>query len=203
MRSPKLLSLLVAIGAVVAGMSAMPGQAKADLITNGGFETGDFTGWTFDDSGFPMYTVTDPIHSGTYAAQIAGYSYAPDTLSQTVTTTANQAYVLSFWEWQDNGTPSGLSVSWDGTTIFSNQNPSDVNEYVNFMFNVVGSGTDTVVFTAYNDPEYTYLDDVSLIAGTVATPLPSTWTLLIAGFVGLGFFAFGGSKKRTVAHASV
>jgi cbb3-type cytochrome oxidase subunit 3 len=29
--------------------------------------------------------------------------------------------------------------------------------------------------------------------------LPSTWTMLIAGFVGLGFFAYRGSKKNGAA----
>jgi hypothetical protein len=33
----------------------------------------------------------------------------------------------------------------------------------------------------------------------VATPLPSTWTMLIAGFVGLGFFAYRGTKKNAAA----
>ena len=28
-----------------------------------------------------------------------------------------------------------------------------------------------------------------------ATPLPSTWTMLIAGFAGLGFAAYRGTKK--------
>jgi hypothetical protein len=36
-----------------------------------------------------------------------------------------------------------------------------------------------------------------------ATPLPSTWTMLIAGFVGLlGFVAFGGKKRNASALAS-
>ncbi len=35
-----------------------------------------------------------------------------------------------------------------------------------------------------------------------ATPLPSTWTMLIAGFAGLGFFAFRGSKKGSAAIAA-
>jgi hypothetical protein len=35
-----------------------------------------------------------------------------------------------------------------------------------------------------------------------ATSLPSTWTMLIAGFVGLGFFAYRGSKKNTAAIAA-
>jgi hypothetical protein len=42
-------------------------------------------------------------------------------------------------------------------------------------------------------------------AGTFAvdpTPLPSTWTMLIAGFVGLGFFAYRGSRKNAAALAA-
>jgi hypothetical protein len=34
-----------------------------------------------------------------------------------------------------------------------------------------------------------------------ATPLPSTWSMLIAGFVGLGFFAYRGSKKHAAIAA--
>jgi hypothetical protein len=42
-------------------------------------------------------------------------------------------------------------------------------------------------------------------AGTfaaVVTPLPPTWTMLIAGFVGLGFFANRGSRKNAAALAA-
>jgi hypothetical protein len=35
-----------------------------------------------------------------------------------------------------------------------------------------------------------------------ATPLPSTWTMLIAGFVGLGFFAYRGTKNRSASLAA-
>ena len=35
-----------------------------------------------------------------------------------------------------------------------------------------------------------------------ATPLPSTWTMLIAGFVGLGLFAYRGSKNRSAIAAA-
>jgi hypothetical protein len=31
------------------------------------------------------------------------------------------------------------------------------------------------------------------------TPLPSAWTMLITGFIGLGFFAYRGSKKTSTA----
>ena len=35
--------------------------------------------------------------------------------------------------------------------------------------------------------------------GSTATPLPSTWLMLLSGFVGLGFLAFRGTKKGAVA----
>jgi hypothetical protein len=40
-------------------------------------------------------------------------------------------------------------------------------------------------------------------ANIAATPLPSTWTMLIAGIVGLGFFAYRGTKKAPAALAAV
>jgi hypothetical protein len=43
------------------------------------------------------------------------------------------------------------------------------------------------------------LTQVGGIWTTTETPLPSTWTMLIAGFAGLGFFAYRGSKKNTAA----
>ena len=40
-------------------------------------------------------------------------------------------------------------------------------------------------------------------AGTfTVTPLPSTWLMLLSGFVGLGFFAYRGTKKRTALSAA-
>jgi hypothetical protein len=37
---------------------------------------------------------------------------------------------------------------------------------------------------------------------SAATPLPSTWLMLLSGFIGLGFFAYRGSKKTTAAIAA-
>jgi hypothetical protein len=35
-----------------------------------------------------------------------------------------------------------------------------------------------------------------------ATPLPTTWLMLVSGFVGLGFFAYRGTKKNSAVPAA-
>jgi hypothetical protein len=39
------------------------------------------------------------------------------------------------------------------------------------------------------------------ISAQATTPLPSTWLMLLSGFLGLGFFAYRGSKKNSAALA--
>jgi hypothetical protein len=48
-------------------------------------------------------------------------------------------------------------------------------------------------------PEESY--DPSFGSFLVATPLPSTWLMLLSGFVGLGYFAYRGSKKAVAIAA--
>jgi hypothetical protein len=166
----KLKSMLIASAATVA-VGFITTTAQADLITNGGFETGDFTGWIVNAVSYPMYIVTSPVQTGNYAAQIAGYDYGPDTLTQNnILTTAGQVYLLSFGRWQDVALPNGLTVTWNGNLIFSEADIVTGAPYQNFSFNVVGTGSDSLVFTAYNNPAFTYLDDVSVnpVPGPIA-----------------------------------
>ena len=60
-------------GAALAAAMTVSGAQAAELVTNGGFETGDFTGWATGGTSFPIYTVTNPVQEGVYAAQIAGF----------------------------------------------------------------------------------------------------------------------------------
>jgi hypothetical protein len=45
-------------------------------------------------------------------------------------------------------------------------------------------------------------DAGTFAANLSATPLPSTWTMLIAGFIALGLFGYRGSKKNAAALAA-
>jgi hypothetical protein len=178
----KLLFLSAVVGLV------LPSLALADLnlVVNGGFETGDFTGWTtqFDPS-YPQYVVTSPAHTGAYAAQIAGYDFGPDILSQTIATTPGQIYNFSFWRYQEGPADptTSLTVTWDGATIFSEVNPAnaDYGVYQGFSASVTGTGSDLLAFTSVNNPSYTYLDDVSV----AQTPEPGFYGVMAMGLCGL------------------
>ncbi|MFY9970741.1 MAG: carbohydrate binding domain-containing protein [Roseiarcus sp.] len=120
----KLLTIFAA-GALAFAASSATNANAANLVVNGGFETGDFTGWTTDPVSYPMYIVASPVYAGTYAAQIAGYSFGPDTLTQTIATTAGQEYTLSFWIYQQAiGPVTFFDVTWDGSTVVSMSYPA-------------------------------------------------------------------------------
>jgi chitinase len=91
------LAALLAMLLVTIGLNATrtPAAHAANILTNGGFETGSLSNWTC--SAGTGSTVTTPVHSGSYA--LAGAASASDTAqcTQTVAVKANTAYTLSAW----------------------------------------------------------------------------------------------------------
>jgi hypothetical protein len=66
-------------------------------------------------------------------------------------------------------------------------------------FSLIAGDFYTVTFQGV-DPNLT--DRTAFIDNVSISPLPSTWTMLIAGFVGLGYFAYRGTKTRAGAIAA-
>jgi hypothetical protein len=161
------------------------------LIQNGGFETGDFTGWTLNEASGTVSIVDNGSnsgispHSGTYFAAL-GHPSTLGYLTQTVPTVANQAYLLSLWLKSPNAatasgglvssnTPNEFSVSWNGNTLFDQTNIPQIRSWTNLQFIVTASGTGTVLqFGERVDPWYLGLDDVSVTPIPAATFQPST-----------------------------
>jgi hypothetical protein len=68
------------------------------------------------------------------------------------------------------------------------------------------SGPDQALFDgqgiAYLDFASANLTLSQLSLGAAAAPLPSTWTMMLIGFVGLGFIVYRGTKNRSAANAA-
>ncbi len=137
------------------------------LVQNGGFEMGDFTGWTQSGNidGYET-VVTDPayIQSGNYGAQIGCYG-SLYYLSQTLPTTPGQLYLVSFWVVNYNGVgPNEFLADWGATTLFD-QTDMGTDGWLHMQYLVTAAGTSTTLqFGFRNDPWYFALDDVSVTA---------------------------------------
>ena len=131
--------ILLALTAVAAVSFAYP--AKANLITNGGFETGDFTGWTPSASGAEVVGTFQfqPPHSGSFQAHINNGS-----ITQTLVTMAAQSYTIDFWLENPSGqVGDSFVVKWGGSTIFTQ--PVQPLSYTEFTFTETASSTSTAL----------------------------------------------------------
>ena len=150
------------------------GLGQTNIVLNGGFETGDFTGWTvtgggnFVDDGSSAGITP---HTGIYVAEFGAVGEV-DYLSQTLSTTPGASYLLSFWlNSPDGETPNEFLVSWNGTVLFD-ETDLPAFGWTNIQFVVTATNTSMVLqFGGQDDPTYLALDDVSVVP-TQAAPSP-------------------------------
>ena len=175
-----------------------------NLVLNGGFETGDFTGWTLQGTSAYNHaagSASSPahpelVHSGAYGALLGEVSTL-GYLSQTLSTVTGQLYLLSFWVnspyFTGGDSPNEFQVSWNvggATTILYDQANLAPFNWTNLQFAVPATAPSTVLqFGARNDPQEFGLDDVSVVP---IAPPKIRGVALLSGKVTLNWAAVSG-----------
>ena len=126
-----------------------------ERVINGGFETGDVTGWTGVNAGVNSAYA----HSGTYSGYMYDPSAAGGTLIQTIDLT--NVNTLSFYGQNTNGTNTVVYIYFDGILGYTENVNISSWAYIELDVSTY-SGNVVVKFESYLDADI-WLDDVSAI----------------------------------------
>lgn len=171
--------------------AASPAVA-VELIANGGFETGDFTGWTrFGGLGQTDVNAADAF-SGAFGARFSPNS--PGGITQLFATAPGTSYVIGFdlRHLANLREPlNGVTISFGTDTLLAIDNAATV-DWTSYSFLRVAADAATELRFTFRDnrdapPNRYSLDNASVIA--LAVPEPAVWALLIAGFGLVGLAA--------------
>jgi hypothetical protein len=201
-------------------MTAVSG-AKANYLVNGGFETGNFSGWSTQSFGgtnpvviqygqagqYPIgafgEAVPAPVGGGTYGAYFSTDTGA-DIIFQKLTLPAGQ-YQFSF----DIYAPSnGLANPFDASYVAGVSHGSELFGTAKDL--AAGWNDLSVDFTSNGKSQFAFfafhgdgMGNIPFAADVVvdnfsvtAIPEPSTWAMMLLGFAGLGYMAF---RRRSLA----
>ncbi|WP_065756004.1 PEP-CTERM sorting domain-containing protein [Bradyrhizobium paxllaeri] len=207
--------LLKFTGAALIGVLLQSGASQANVLLNGGFETGNFLGWTVNTGGeatypqvviaynqggaYPTGAFGEPIPTAPNGGNYGAYFVSDNTnesISQEISLTQGQSYQVSFEVYSPN---NGRRNAFDATL------QSSVDGVLSPLFTAktLASGWTvySAIFTASAANPYTFAlnfhgqgvpagDFVVDNASVAAVPEASTWAMMILGFVGVGFLAY-------------
>lgn len=179
--------------------------AHAGLVANGGFESGDLSGWQLsgaEDSA--MVGSEQPfMHSGDYAAFLGSYGTLAG-ITQNIGTTAGQAYTLTFWlsnlgaSLENEDSVSYFSVSIDGAvqpaSLLYSKEASEFTRY-DVAFTAASSLSE-LKFDFRQDDAFWILDDVSVEAVNESADVPEPGSLPLVLIALLACLPVVGKRNR-------
>jgi hypothetical protein len=185
--------------AALALAAALPAQAAANLVANGSFESGafglgSFDGWatklgddaTFVDSSGQTGVQPGKAEDGLWSAYFGSAAASGGaTISQTLATTAGQAYALDFWLANDNSggaAASAFSARVGGVSLFTASSLPTANCVHEHVVFAATSAASVLELAASNETGYLQLDNVSVSA----VPEPASASLWLVSLLTLG-----------------
>ncbi len=176
--------------AAVATLAALPAIAGINLITNGDFETGDFTGWGTEAAsmGSEFGVVMQP-HTGVYSARFSGATTEYDSFFQSVTTIPGEQYLLEYWIQNFGAGNDSLQIMISGGSTFTEtpvSAPLEDWQMRSFEFTAFDVTTE-FRFNGYDTISSFLIDDISV----TLVPAPGAAALL-----GLGVFCMLLTRRR-------
>jgi PEP-CTERM motif len=196
----------VTAGLVGLGLSSSGALALTNLVTNPGFETGDFTGWS--ENGFAATTgpltsfPANPIlpYDGSYFASLTPSTClsTPCSLSETVPTTPGDLYNLNFYLEPGNGGGYEGAAYWNGGLLYTFAGGYN-GWFPSLSTDLLATSTSTtfvVEILSVGPATAIGFDDFSV---TLATPEPSTWAMMALGFACLAFAGYRARKGIATA----
>jgi uncharacterized repeat protein (TIGR03803 family) len=179
-----------------AGVVTSPGAAlvvTSQLVVNGSFESGNFSGWNFSGNSGNSQIDLLFVRPGIYMARLWAFYQAGNPsfghLSQTIPTIPGTSYLLSFWMANRFGaTPNEFTVAWQtnqtSTNIICDMVDVGRSGWTNLQLVVTATETNaTLDFGYLNDLD---LDDVivlPIIPPNSPPPLLSQLNLVPSGGV--------------------
>lgn len=182
----------LALGYLISGFMWIA-PANANIVTNGGFETGNFNGWILGSdslSSFVFDSSSAPpgyAYSGTYFASLTTDKGV--TIKQDLTTVPGANYLVEFmlrYVGRDPAVQGDFAAKWAfGNAFLIGQFPA-YGAYGHYQFFATASSASSMLqFGGITGSESAFLlDDVSV--SLIQVPTPATIALLGLGLVGIG-----------------
>ena len=183
MNSKKSLPLLLCGALALAGFATLPGRALAsgaNLVQNGGFETGDLSSWTeVGNTGYGAVTCGGAPEGACEA--FFGPIGSLGGIAQSIATTAGGEYAISLIFDSDGGTPGAFEVDFGSQTLLSLTNPPAAGNQT-FTFDAAATDANTILQIQFQDDSgFMFLDGVQVSS----VPEPAPFVLMSLGLLGL------------------